>query len=149
MAKLYDLQLYSKYQWIALVLKIPKRCDIDLLPKPFQIYKHFCDSHQELEFSQNARKSPNFKRLLCQNYMTYSFVTNTSGLLWFSRFQKGAALNCSLNRFWFINVFVTFTKNLYFAQKQVQENHKTLNVNCGKSIRPTALLRIPTDSSFS
>ena len=149
MAKLYDLQICYEYQLIALVLKIPKRCGINLKPNPFLTYKRFCGSHQESEFCKNARNSSNFKRSLWQNYMTYSFVTNTSGLLWFSGFQKGAALICSLNRFWFINVFVTFTKNFYFAQKQVQENCQTLNWNYCKSIWPTAWFRIPTGSSFS
>ena len=85
-------------------------------------------------------KSSNFKRPLWLNYLTYSFIRNTSRLLWFPRLQKGAALICSPNRFWFINVFVTFTKNLDFAKKQEQENCRTLNGNCGNSIWPTAFI---------
>ena len=109
----------------------------------------FC-FYQKFRFFQKSSvfNSSNFKRKFWLNYMTYSFVLNTSGLLWFSRFQKGAALVCSPNRYWFISVFVTFTKNLDFAKKQEQENCRTLNGNCGNSIWPTALSFIMNINRF-
>ena len=52
---------------------------------------------QEFRFwpTVSARKSSNFKWKFWLNYMAYKFDTNTSRLLWFSGFQKGATLTCS------------------------------------------------------
>ena len=114
MATLNDLQLWFEYQHKALVLKIPKMWSFYLLLEPFLIYKPFCNSLQELRLCQkvSTRKSSNFKRKLWLNYMSYNFGMHTSKLVWFSGFQKGAAVISSSNHFWFISIFVTVSKNL-------------------------------------